>query len=360
MSILHIDGFDHYGTGSTGRGHMLDGAYAQVDSALSPETTNPRTGSSSLHYNGSTSFTEMRWSLPSARTTVGCGGAWYFTTLPTAAQALTLYGFNDASNVANVHIGLDSNGDIVAQLGRYRLGTSTEIGRTASPPIAAGGYYHIEAWVTIASSGSIEVRVNGVAVLTLSGVNTHDSANGAVGNCKQIMLFDTGNPGPITGDTYLDDFFVVDDEGADNNDFIGDNRVFTLMPNGDTPTQDWTPDTGSTGYTQIDDIPPDDDSSYIEAGDAADVSEFTLEDSPSGVAAINAVAVVGKMKKTEAGDAKVLQSIVSGSSIADGDEKALSEDWLYYQDIFEVDPATGAQFTPSGIDSLQTRIERTE
>src|SRR5690606_5254270 len=105
--------------------------------------------------------------------------------------------------------------------------------------------YHLEIKVVQhASTGSIEVRINGATVINETGLNTTDTI-GQIG-----LLAGTGSSS--AQNIYIDNLYVWDDTGAVNNDWLGERLVYTLMPDGDGPTQDWTLSTGSDTYDLLD------------------------------------------------------------------------------------------------------------
>lgn len=359
MSLIFCDGFDHYGTDE---GNMTDGAYAEVDTGVASlwnlSTANPRTGTHHLRKGTSTGAQVVRRVLGTTKTTVGQACVTYFNQLPTVNNAYVLYDFRDAGNNIQVSVVVQSTGIIDVKSGTM-LGTS--LGDSGTPAVVAEAYQHIETLVTIGGSGSVEVRVNGVTVVSLTGVNTNPQGTD---ECSQVALIAGNNTGATSHNvtTDIDDYFVYDDTGSFNNDFIGDRRVLTLFPNGDTAQADWSVTGAVNGFEAIDEADPDDDTTYISTGSGGSpgpVSEFDLDDLPTGVSAVSALVIVNRSKKTDAGDANTQLSIISGASEANGADRPITEAYTYYHDVIETDPATGAPFTPSAVDAAQLKIERT-
>lgn len=356
MALLWMDGFDHYGLDET---NMTDGAWAEIGGELS--TVNPRTGTHAFKFsNNQSGAGELRRVFGGAKTTVGVGGVWWFAQLPSSNDTCRIYSFNDAANNIQVSLLLQSTGVLEVRSTSF-VGTS--LGATASPVIVAEAYQHIECQVFISSGsplGEVEVRVNGVTVLSIVGVNTDPRGTGEVSQVKlgrADSIFDHG-----INEWYVDDVFAYDDAGSYNNDFIGDRRVLTLFPNADTAEADWSWSTGGTGYTNIDEADPNDDTDYIFANPGSspvDISEFGLDDLPAGVSTVSAVSLVTRSRKTDAGTANLQASAVSGAGTADGADRALTEAYTYYHDIVEVDPDTSAPFTPSAVDAMKLRVTRT-
>lgn len=352
MTLLWCDGFDHYGTDTA---NMTDGAWAEVRGTLT--TANPRTGTHSIRFGSASSATgQLRRVFGGAKTTVGVGMAAWFSELPSSNDTMRIWGFNDNANVPQITIMLQSTGIIEVQSGSVG---GAKLGDSVTPAITAEAYTHIECLVTIhPSAGQVEVRVNGVTVISLSGINTDPTGETEI---SQIVVYPKPNAF-IPSDIYYDDIFCYDGDGSYNNTFIGDRRVLTLFPDADTLQADWSWSAGPTAYQAIDEPSPDEDVTYIFANPGsspASVSEFSLDDLPAGVSAISALMTVNRMRKTDAGTANVQASIVSASSEAAGADSALTEAYTYYHDVVEVDPDTSAPFTPAAVDAVLLKIERT-
>lgn len=361
MALLWCDGFDHYGTVA----RMTDGPYAEVVAGghWGLSTTNPRTGTYNMRRQAvGTLDAHMRRVLGGAKTTVGLAVVVYMDHLPAAADSYCLYDFRDAANVAQISICVGTTGTIVVKRGTAATGggnTSTLLGTSSVPVITANAYQHVETMVFFSNTvGTVEVRVNGVTVLSLSGIDTVNTANV---ECSQVGI-QCGCTGLfiqhfVTSD--VDDIFCWDNSGSYNNGFIGDRRVLTLFPNANTATADWTAVGAATGYECIDEANPNDDTDYISASTVGNVSQFGLQNLPSGISVVNAVVMVERARKTEAGTANTKVSVVSGASSAAGADKPLTEIYTYRQDVFQTDPVSAAPFTPTDVNNLQFKVERT-
>lgn len=350
MALLWCDSFDYYGSTI---GNLTEGLWAEITAGVTLSTLNPRTGTHSLRLGASTT---QRRVLGGAKTTVGLAGAFYYPILPTGNNSCRIFEFRDAANQPQVSIGLQSTGTIEAKRGSV---SGTVLGTTASPVVTAETYQHIEAMVFFSQTvGTIEVRVNGVTVLSLSGI---DTVNTALVECSQVVL-GGGISGSTPSNVDMDDVFAYDDTGSFNNSFIGDRRVITLFPDANTIQADWTAVGAATGYEAIDDASPDGDTSYITAGvpgSPGPISEFGIQNLPAGISAISAVVVIEMARKTEAGPANTQWSVISGASETAGLDKPMTEIYTYRADVFETDPASAAPFTPSEVDGLLVKVERT-
>ena len=346
MAIIWIDGYDHYG--STGA-NLTAGAYAANTGSCVCKNSFSRTGGWCLSSSGSSSA-NLRKALGSSITAVGIGWSIYFPSLP--GTIVELLKFNDASNGNQLTVWLNTTGTI-----RVTRGTASGtniLGETASPAISNGSWNHLEIKATFSNTtGTVEIRANEAIVLNLTGLDTVATANV---ECSQIEIFPTPTSSASGG---IDDMFIWDTSGTENNDFIGDRRVIMLSPSANEATQEWTASSGSA-YAAIDDTAPDGDTTYIEADDAVPVtSEFALTDAAATVGAIAAVQTVVCARRVEAVSTVMQVSLLSGGDVDAGASHSIGDAYAYYTDISELNPDTGAPWTRTALNAATLRLRRT-
>lgn len=346
MSLLWIDSFDHYGTVLT---NMTDGAWAEADATISG--TQARTGAKSYHLTGNTIGRRV---FGGAKTTVGVGGAFYCDILPVANQTTDPITFCDAGNFPQITVALDTTGVLSIWRGNGSGSRfTTKLGDSGVPVITAAAWNHIEAKCKISNTiGTVEVRVNGVTVINLTGQDT-DAGGGEV---SQVRFEVTGLG---TSGFYVDDVFAWDTAGSLNNDFIGDRKVVTDFPNADTADVAWTRSTGSTNFGVIDENPPNGDTDYLTTTNTGDKAGVTFPNLPTEVTGIAGVVFVQKTKKTDAGIANTELHLKSGASTANGADRPMTTQYTLYHDVFETDPNTSAPFTRTAAQAASWTIERT-
>lgn len=363
MAVLWMEGFGVYGEDET---NMVDGVWASVAGVLS--TTHARTGTYALRNGANSDTNQNRRILGAAKTTCGTGFALWVDALPADNNQFGLIVFCDTGNLPQLYIVLQSTGKLSAYRGDAINNVAALLGETADGVIVAGAFQHVECKATFNNStGAVELRVNGVTRLSLTGVDTVASANS---ECSQIRYVNgiggsgsTGLPGGVF--SYIDDVFAWDTSGAQNTDFQGDRRVRTFFPAADTAAADWSLFGAANGYACIDEVTPDEDTTYIEAAPLVGspptelVSEFGMEDPPATIGAISAVQTIVRARKTEAGDCSIQVSALSGSSASDGTERAITEQYTYWSDIHELNPDTGTPWNESTLTSAKLRITRT-
>lgn len=161
---------------------------------------------------------------------------------------------------------VNSDGSITA-----RRNDATVLGTSPTGLISTSTWYHWEFKCTIASSGTIEWKINGVTVWTLSSVDTQESTEGTWDGFRMYQL---GNS------TVYDDIYVCDGTGTINNDFLGDIVVETLFPVSDGDFTSWTPSVGGPHVALIDDAPFTaviDEADYVQSNGANALELFNYD-----------------------------------------------------------------------------------
>lgn len=238
-------------------------------------------------------------------------------------------------------------------LGFYRGTTLLE--QTGSGLISAGTWYYIELKVTVDnSSGSYEVRLNGDVILSDTGVDTQQTANASVDAFGW-------NSFPDFAWRYIDDLYILDTTGSDNNDFLGDVRVETIYPDGAGNETDWTPSTGSN-WENVDDAQPDDDSTYnyVASGGGLPANDlYTLGSLVTGVGEIYGIQINSYTRKDDAGSVKLANILRTGGTTYSGmGVESISDSYNFQLDIVEQNPNTSSAWTIAEVNSLETGIRR--
>lgn len=296
---------------------------------------------------------DIRFALPAGATTeVGIGTRLWLSQLPEGdadrGNPRMLWKTTGNSLIAYIEVG--ATGQIIA-----RNSSHTILGETG-PVITANAYHHIEArCLRHASTGEIEVRVNGVVKLNLDTLALGASDIGTV--AFGASEHDGGGVTPVA---YWKDMFFWDTSGSEVNDFQGSVSVYDLLPDADD-SFNWTPSTGTTGWDLIDDNAGPDDADYISADDTPPAASiFGMTNLPADVTSVRAVMSIGRMMKTDGGDCDIQMSLSpDGTNWDTGADRPITTAFTYWWDTSHVSPATSAAWTPSEVDALEFRIDRT-
>lgn len=219
----------------------------------------------------------------------------------------------------------------------------TVLGTSAAGVMILNQWNYFEVKVTIDNSaGSYEVRKNGVAILSGTGKDTQNTANASATN----VLFRTSF-------CFFDDLYIADTSGTANNDFLGDVNVKAYFPDADGTAEQWTLSAGTDSFALLDDNPADDDTTYIQSSTTGQTTRCTHQDVAS-TDTILAVLHVVLARKTDASATSLkLTQFIASTSYDDGTTPALTTSFAYYQRVMDVNPNTGAAWSPSAVNAAE-------
>lgn len=349
MAIVHADNFSIY---DTNVGLMTQGIYAEVSgsSALVSDPDGISAGRVYQQVSSAASQAVLRYVLPTSQSTTGVALRVWMNNLPVIEQDRPrIVSFRDGSNVETAYV-------IIETTGRFTFYDGTNTITTTNPVITANGWWHVEVKYVTAGTGSIEIRVEGITVMQNTNLGYL-----SMPNVFQIAQHYFGfNFGSTV--VYWKDYIIWDDTGTNNNNFLGTVMVTQLLPMSDVALN-WTPSTGSTGYTILDNIPPD-DSMYLAAPFPAPAAyQAGLTNLPKDVTSVKALISIIRAAKTDGGDGNIQVSIVSDPlgtpATVDGADRPITTAQTYWRDVFEIDPKTGAPWTPIAVDNANLKINRT-
>jgi hypothetical protein len=350
-----VDGYEQYG--ATAR--MLEGvggaaAWSEMNE-FNLSTANPATGTYHMRASASDNFSQrMRRALGQSKQVSALGYRFALTSLPDTEGVayLALVKFRDVANTEQCRINLGTEGSV------HAVGAGLD--HRSDPCIAAGGYHHIETKTKIHNStGYIEVRVNEVTVLNVTGVDTQTSANAESSQFEFGMYPVVTNTVGSTID--IDDVFAWDDDASDPEntvvDFVGDKGCYFLKPNGDTATSTWTRSTGPTDYTLLDEVPPD-GVDYLSDTTGAARTIVQVEALPANVAEVIAMMPVIYARKEESGTVNLRGGVVVGADESYTASDSPSTQYAYMTPTPKtIDPDTGVAWASNANPDLL--IERT-
>lgn len=195
------------------------------------------------------------------------------------------------------------------------------------------------------SSGNIDVKFDGVQVITYAGNTT-----GGASSFDRFYL-----TSPVLGYYYFDDIAINDTSTANDNSWCGDGGYLAaVVPNGAGTYSDLTASAGSP-YTCVDEIPPN-TTDYIYGSIVDDKSSFTvstLSSLPTG-ASIARVWVELYSEETAADGDNIATFLRSSTTNSTGSDQPLSTTYArYISDEYLVDPADSAAWTPTKVNALE-------
>jgi len=216
----------------------------------------------------------------------------------------------------------------------WRGTTATVLG-TGTATISTSADNYIEAKIPFGNSVNVEIRVNGVTDISLTGVDTTNTAN------QNWQYFaQAGTPG---GSLVLYDYiYLLDNSGsAPFNDFLGIVRVETLFPTSANGTPQWTPNT-STNVSRVQETAVDSDTSYNSSLTAGNIDTFNHGSLSSTPVSIFAAKVQSFARKEDVTIHTVRNKLISNVTTANGTTRGVSTVYQLQEDYFLTDPDTAA------------------
>lgn len=335
--MLFVDSFDHYATADIVKkwtaltGTVTIGAFG-------------RNGTNGIRCGGGA----VSKTLPATKVTLISGMA---IKLPAGYPSdAPLIEFRDG---ATSQIGVYFNSSYQMKIKRNGAGGTTLA--TGTTVLSAGVYYYIELKAKIDNTtGTTEVHINGAAeaALTLTGQDTQQSANAYADN---VSFGNTGFGGGLNNDQ--DDFYINDDAGSANNDFLGDIRVQYIAPDGAGGVTQWTPSAGSN-YQNVDETAPDDDTTYNSDATIGDRDTYTLGALSPSTATIKGIQMITYARKDDAGTRTICPVIrISSTNYDQSNLPNLTTSYQYLPLVVEVSPATSVAFTLSEVNGMEAGVK---
>jgi hypothetical protein len=190
-------------------------------------------------------------------------------------------------------------------------------------------------------SGDFSVRINGIADITQTGVQT---AN----NTGQVNLMQFGFGG---GSMYIDDIV------ADDASWIGNTRIQGLQPTAVGNSNSFTSYPSGDNYTTVDEIPYSDaDYNYSNTVDHLDLFGMSnLDESLKTVNTIKCLDIIVRAKIDGfATPTEIAVAQRTGSTNYAGTDQIVAQDsWGFYHQIYEVNPNTSVAYVKADINGIE-------
>lgn len=340
MALLYAEDFNTYGTGSAGTARMANGLW--LNTAATNIVSDPDVTVSGNVF--SFSSAEPRLALSSASFTVGVARRMYMAALPSLSSGVPIVVFRNISNANLCSV-------IVLPSGFIRvLNSAGSTLATSSGPIAiAGSWQHFEVKAFFSSTvGSVEVKLEGSTVLSVTSVNTSPSGL----ECA-IISFSNG-----TADQFMKDLVIWNNIGSYVNDWVGTVSTVSVVPSADVALN-WTPVGAANGWSILDNAPPN-DANYIEAGTPAPAAyRASLTNLLANVTQVKGLYVLQRSRKANGDDGNIQVTLHSSAATQLGPNQAIGSSFTYYGFASEFDPNTTVAWTPAGVNALEVSLNRT-
>lgn len=335
-ALRRLDSFDHYTT--------LTQKWTSVTTAPSITAAAARTGARGLDCGGDNR---------SATLTIDAQGTWVIgvafrcSQIPIGGAARTVLQTRDAGTEQGA---LQLNAD--GTLSLLRGGFGGAVVATSALSLLPNVFYYIEFKHVVANAGgTLEVRVDGAVWATFNG-DTQATANPTA---SQVHLGINGPAGGFATTVHYDDLYILDGTGAaPNNDYQGNTQIEAILPTGPGNYTNWTTLVGAaTHWEAEDEVPPDEDTSYVESSTLNQQDTFAMGNITPISATINGIQVLLRARTTLAGADNIARLYRNAGVDNQGADVALQTTYNYAIEVLALDPITAAAWTVARVNSME-------
>lgn len=223
---------------------------------------------------------------------------------------------------------------------------------TSSAPITEGSAYQfIEMKASVATTtGNVVVRIDDTEVINYTGTTTM----GGSSIVNRVVLGPTAAFASTgAGDLRVDDFYIADTSGAVANNFIGSGFAVRLLAvDGAGDSTAWTPSAGAN-WQCVDEVPPD-SVDFVSTTTSGARDLYNVAAKPAGTYSVLGVQSVITAKKDDVGARLIRNVVKSGATVqVEPVDQPLTTALKSFAYTLTTDPATGAQWQPDALDTIQ-------
>lgn len=274
-----------------------------------------------------------------------------------------------------VALSINTNGTLAAILGDAATITglsgidspiTTVTGATSTRALLTDQWYFIE-WelTTHASAGTCKVYVNEELWINVTGVQTTANNGGAAGLTEICLGQLRVSSSPAGGLQWrYHDIRLIDTNTSDqDNDLAatqGDLAIEVVSPTADGAMVDWTPNSGVTHYTRVDEIPPNDDTDYNQSSTANQIDTFATGGVPIAGATIVSAGVMYSARRVNSGPSKTQPVFrIGGTNYTIGSEIGNTSTYSYHQAFVNKKPSNHVAWSAAEFAAAEPGYKKT-
>jgi hypothetical protein len=295
----------------------------------------------------------------------GSNPAWSITLPSTYSTLIVGFAFQANALLNNTVFNLlDNTGAVIVRLATVDSlnhlaaynAAATQLGSTGTNSLLANTWNYIEIKVVVnATTGSVEVRLNGATSAEISATNVN------TGSVNIARIGAALNNAGTTCNFDYDDIYAADTTGsAPNNTFLGDVRVEQIALNAEGANTGWTANTGTkvsrvnegaTTYTY------DGDTGYIESATPGAQETFAGAALAVTSGTVHAVQLNIVARKDDAGLREIARVIRTGATDHTGATlPALGTSYTMSTELLNQDP-DAADWTVASVNAAEWGVE---
>jgi len=212
-------------------------------------------------------------------------------------------------------------------------------------------------WTIHDSAGSFKIRVNNVEVFSFTGDTSASSASQSFTNVWNVTRYlqlasNAGGGGPHPT-MWMCDAYLLDQAGSGDEarDFLGDGAFDYIIPDGIGNDDGFTPLAGDN-WENVEEVPPDDDTTYVSATAPSTRDSHTMSNLPAGTVPIIFQTLIYARKETE-GAAGIKPTYREAGVTYDANEQGIAtpDAYRYIIQPYDTNPATSATITEAEVNA---------
>lgn len=214
-----------------------------------------------------------------------------------------------------------------------------------------------QVWVNGVSQGSntIDTTVQVTSLVTQTGIFGNNPVPQSPAVFNRIGLFSGVQ---TNGIALYSDFYMNNATGSTNTGTFGIVEIDAYpLPNGDGGVLQWTPLGGSGAhYSEINTLPANGDLNYVFSATPGNRDSYNWQDIVSFSGTIKSVQLSYSARSTDEGLRSFQSTIGNTGTEQQGTEFGLPNDYIYFHQAFDLDPATALPWTRVGFNAKQFGI----
>ncbi len=344
--LLWIEGFDNFGSsGNPSPSGILSKKYLIAGEINMYMYSGRFTGYGMRIIDNTNSWLRTSGSL-TTNDTVVIGFA-FNTQQFVSSNSIDVLRLYDTGNIA-MTITAMANGDLCV----YR-GNQATLLATAVSPYLLNTWHYLEFKVKVnSSSGTFELKIDGLSVASGSGVNTkggtHDYFDG---------FGFPGMSGSYDRAWLIDDLYFLDGSGAANNDFLGNMRVVPIRPDAAGDSTQFTPDSGDN-YARVNEAVQGGDSNYVESSTSGHLDLYNYGALSGITQNIKGIQVNTECRETDVNPFSLITQCKSNGVASDDSAQSIgTTNYVNRRRLMELNPDGSVAWTAAALNAAQFGVK---
>ncbi len=296
-------------------------------------------------------------------------GSYIFKTLPHASEWVVEFAFRiNSGNGGGTLFQLLNNDDAApicispnfdGTITVYAGGVGGPILGTSDKVLHRNQWYHASLVVSLAESGgtirtTADLKINGETWVPSATVNTGIPVSSLLSGdaTVNVAYFEPGLSS--AGNSDIDDLVIR----SGTTTRFGDVEILGIVPNGDV-VSDFTTSSGSAHFSLVNEIPVDNDTTYVKSGTIAQQDIWDWQDIPTFSGTLKSVVISMCARKDDEGS-KAFKIVVGDTGTEDESEDFyVGDSYIYHHTAWDLDPNGDIPWTRTNFNSKRWGVKIT-